>query len=355
IWRASRSGQKIERLPVDIPVQGVIDFNEDKAIARTLSLDVNNPHLLTPFQDWFIPETTITDASGQSTTRPWGLFIATPPKATLTAARYSGTIEGQDLTWLLSMDTVPEGTVIPAGTDTGAAAPAPALAGLDASQVALPDSGVLLTADYVPEFRASRLAVITDLYGTGARPHYKPWMGGDCVLRTIPYQDLASVKPRLVYRSQDRAITIVPPITSNPNWDRIRNRITVANIRPDHEPIFATVEVEDETSPVHPRNLGGDPSRPLWLSNTVYDSQVDTEEEARSKAQLLLSNAASWYRTLRIRTVLDQDAGAHDVVGLDVDHLGARYTGNWLRRAWTVRLQGVTATMDADVVRTERY
>lgn len=355
LWRADRSGQRLERLPLDIPVQGTITFNEDTAPTRTFSLDVNHPSRLVPFQDYLIPETTLADAAGNTITRTLGHFIVTPPQERLTAARHSGTLEGRDLTWLLIKDTVPEGTVIPAGTDTGLAAREIARSVLDAHQVAIPDTGVLLSSDYEPEVRASRYAVMTELLATGARPHYRPWGDGDGIVRSAPYRDPQTAQAVRRYSTRERFARIVPPVTSNPDWERLRNRVTVANIRPDHEPVFATAEVTDRDSPVHPENLGGDPSRPLWFSETVYDHQVETHEAALAKAQLLLANGASWYRRLTIETVVDLDADAHDLIELDIAHQGASYTGTWIRRAWSVQLRGITATTTSELVRTERW
>jgi hypothetical protein len=87
----------------------------------------------------------------------------------------------------------------------------------------------------------------------------------------------------------------------------------------------------------------------------VDDNQVTTNAEATAKAELLLANAASWYRKISVATVIDLQAGAHEIVNLNLVHQGASYTGNWLRRAWTVNLRGITATTAAEVTRTERW
>lgn len=353
LWIADRSGTRRERLPLDVHVHGTIDYNEDRLAKRSLALEVNNPPRLTPFADYLIPETTLTDASGISRTQAWGHFLVTPPKETLTASRFSGVIQGQDLTWLLAMDTVPSGTVIPAGTDTGEAARDIALAVLDAAQLALPDTGVLLVEDYTPEAGASRLAVMTDLLATGN--HYAPYMTGAGAITTTPMRDLHTAQPVRTLSSRGGATQVVPPVTSNPDWDRLRNRITVVVQRPNESAITATAEVTNPDSPVHPEQIGGDPTRPLWLSETVNDPQVADEAAALVRAELLLANAASWYRRLNVQTVLDLDAGAHDVVALDIVHNGASYTGNWLRRAWTVDLRGVTALTSMNLTRTEQW
>ena len=353
IWLANRAGRKIVRLPVTVPVQGTVDYNEDREIKRALSLEINDPTRLTPFVDYLIPETTITDAAGNRMTRAWGHYIATPPKETLTSARYAGTVEGKDITWILSVDEVPGETVIPVGTDTGAAARELALAAMDFTRVAIPDTGVLLTSDYEPDPGTSRLQAMTALLNMAN--WYAPWMTGDGIVTTAPWQDLATAAPNRRYGIADAGVTVVPPLDGDPDWGRLRNRVTVRNIAPDREPVYGTAKVEDPNSPLHPLNLGGNTGRPLWLSETVDDPQVETKEAAEAKAKLLLANGASFYRKLRVRTLVDLAADAHDIVELNVRHQGAIYDGTWIRRTWTVQLRRVTAVMESELYRTEKW
>lgn len=346
IWLADRDGHRRQRLPVDIPVQGTISYNEDRTVKRSLSLEINHPERLTPFRDYLIPETTITDAAGTVTTRPWGLFLATPPKTNLTGTRYSGTIKAVDLTWLLSKDTLPDGMVVDAGTDPGQAAREIATAVLDARQVAIPNMGMTLDHAYAPDPGTTRLAAMTALLDTAG--WYAPWMDSSGTIRSARQRDPQTASPKRRYTVPGDTVTIVPPVTGTPNWDRLRNQVTVFATRPDQPPIFATVEVTNRASPVHPANLGT-PEHPLWLTDPVEDAEIKTKAAARAKAERLLAQGVNWYRSLRVRTLVDQGADAHDVIALDVHHQGAHFTGNWVRRTWTVKLRGVTAVMDADV------
>lgn len=353
LWRADRLGNKLARIPNDIPVQGNIAYNEDREIKRTLSLEVNNPHAITPFRDYLIPELTLVDAAGNQRTEQQGLYIATPPNTTLTAARFSGTIEAQDITWVLANDELPGGTVVPAGTDTGAAAREIALAVLPADRLNLPDTGILLATDVPPTPGTSRLGAMTALYNTAN--WYAPWSDGHGIVTTAPWQDLQTARPTRHYRSDADEVTIVPPLNEDPDWGRLRNRVTVRNIAPNREPIYWTAEVTNPDSPVHPHNLGTE-QHPLWRSGTpVDDAQIPNEAAARARAESLLANGASYYRKATIQTLVDLTADAHDVIALDVNHQGAVYDGLWFRRTWTTRLRGVTALTESSIYRTEAW
>ncbi|MGI8406097.1 MAG: hypothetical protein ACR2OE_15285, partial [Thermomicrobiales bacterium] len=84
LWRSDRYGNRLERVPVSIPIQGTLDYNEDREVKRKLSLEVNSPNFFTPFNDFVIPEITITEATGNRRTRQWGHYTVTPPNTTLT-------------------------------------------------------------------------------------------------------------------------------------------------------------------------------------------------------------------------------------------------------------------------------
>lgn len=351
LYLADRSGRKIERLPIDLPVEGEIAFNEDARPSRRFSLQVNDPLRLEPFVDFLIPVVVLTDAAGNREVGQFGHFMATPPAERLESSRYSGSLEGMDATWILDNEEIGSIT-IPAGTDTGAAAREVALASMDLSQIQFPDTGVPLTEDWQPSPGESRFQVIADLYN--AANWYVPTMDGNGVLVTKPWMDISIAPAVRSYGTAEGSATIIPPAESVPDWGRLKNRIIVRNLRPNEPPIYGRAWVKDATSPLHPDRIGGS-GRPLWLTNKVDDNQVATNEEATAKAELLLANAASWYRKLSIKTVIDLRAGAHEILELNLVHQGARYEGNWLRRAWAVKLRGITATLDAQLTRTEKW
>lgn len=352
LWVADRSGRRIEELPVNIPVEGTIDFNEDRAVKRTLSLVVNDPGRLRPFKDYLIPEIVQTDAAGNVQVEPMGHFIVTPPRRTLTLTRYAGSLEAQDISWVLANDGLSDEVVIPPGTDRGAAARELTLTVLDARQVNIPDTGSVTTEETVIHAGTMRLAAIGDLLE--ASSWYVPAVDGYGILQTSPYHDLSTAQPSRRYSTAERSVSIVPPLDDDPDWSRLRNRVVVRNIQPDKDPIVAVAEVTNPSSPVHPANLGT-PEHPLWLTETIEDSQVQTYEEALAVARNRLASGASYYQKLNIRTVADLRAGAHDVIELDVREHGASYTGLFLRRAWQLSIKGIVTLTTAEVTRVEQW
>lgn len=348
LWRADRYGTRIEQVPIDVPVQGTIEYNEDTEAKHKLSLEVNRPGYLRPFVDYLIPELTLVGLDGVPQTAALGHYIVTPPKTRLTASRFSGTIEGRSIVWLLASDTLGDGLTIPAGTDKGAAARDIALgAGLLASQLALPDTGDVLAEDWPVDPGTTRLTAINDLYNSAN--WYAVWADGQGVVRTSPWQDLDTARETHRYGAADE-LAIIGELDEEPEWGRLRNRVTVRNIAPGREPIHSTREVQNRASPMHRDNLG------LVLAGApVDDPQIETQAQADARAETLLADGASYYRKARVSTVLDLSAGAHDVVRLDLTHAGARYDGLWVRRAWKVRLGGVTAVTESDLYRIERW
>lgn len=348
LWRADRYGNRRERVPVSIPVQGALDYNEDREVKRKLSLEVNSPHYFTPFSDFVIPEVTLTDATGTRTTRQMGHYLVTPPNTTLTPGRFSGSLEAQDVTFLLQRDTLPFALNFVVGVDPGAGARGIALdGGFAPSQLVLPDTGFTLTTAMHFDAGTSRLKVINDLYN--AANWYAVWMDGDGLVRTIPYQNLQTASPKQTYSTQGDNVQLIPPIGEQPDWSRLRNRVTVRSISPDKPTIFGMAEIVNPNHPLHRDRIG------MVLAETFDDSQVTTNADAGAKASLLLSTSASYYRKLAIETVVDLDADAHDIIGLDVRHREVTYDGTWFRRAWTMQLKGVTARTSSELFRVESW
>lgn len=348
MWRASKDGRKLEVVPVTIPVSGVIQVNEDTTPMRSFSLDVNNPRWLSPYKDYVIPEVTQTDAAGNTITRQMGHYIVLPPNTSMRPGRVTGTIEAQDITYVLANDTFDDGLIVPAGTDTGAGARQIALdGGMTAKQLSLPDTGVLLSSDkYFPP-GTSRLSAMTDLYGTAS--WYAPGSNGNGVIYSAPYNSSGTLTPRISYSTRDPIMRLVPPINETPDVGRLRNRVTVRNIQPDKPVIYETVRITNQKHPLYYGNIG------IWLSETVDDGQVPDEDTARARAAMLLANGASYYRKVELTTVADLDAGLHDVIGLDAMQEGVVYDGAWMRKGWKLDIGGIVTTTQSTIYRTEPW
>jgi hypothetical protein len=249
LWRADRYGRRLERVASEIPVQGMIEYNTDTQITRRLSLTVSHPERLLPWRDWLIPEVTLADGSGWVDTRSKGHFLVTPPATELTPGRDTGAIEAQDVTILLANWTFPGTVVIPAGTNCGAAARELALgAGLMPAQLNLPDTPTHLAEDYTINPGDTALHHVNELYEKAS--YYTVWGDDQGVIRTMPYQLLGEATPALTLSTHEGRARIVPPIRSEPEWGRLRNRVTVRNISPDREPISYTAIITNREHPL---------------------------------------------------------------------------------------------------------
>jgi hypothetical protein len=355
-WRADRYGRRLEQVHSTIPVQGTVEYNEDTQLKRTLSVQVCNSCFgaFTPWRDWIVPVVTLSDSSGWVETRPKGHFLVTPATTELTPARQVATIEAQDVCILLANWTFAGITPIPAGTNCGTAAREIALgAGLLPAQLNLPDTPMALAEDYTINPGDTALHHINELYNRAS--FYTVWSDDNGVIRTMPYQLLAEATPALRLSTHEGRARIVPPIRSEPEWGRLRNRVTVRNISPDREPIFSTATV---TNPEHP--LYHDPNDPETFplvlgGETVDDSQIETVEQARARAEMLLDEGASFYHRLTVQSVLDLGCDAHQVVELDLMHEQERYGGRWFRRTWSLQLAGARGIITSELNRVEAW
>jgi len=354
LWLADRYGNKLERIAQRQPVTGTIQFNEDTATNRALSLTVNEPYLFEPFRDFVIPEITIADAYGTVITRDFGHYVVLPPKTTTEPQRVSGTIEGKGaLEWMLSRSQLVTYTA-DAGRDTGEVAREIAMGiGVNPNQIQIPNTGKVLVEEYQPKPGIDRLQAMTDLLV--ASNHYAPWSTGTGELVSRPYQDIAVISPVRSWSTESGA-QLVPPITEEPNWDRLRNHVVVRRIDPSKEPIWADVWITNQTHPLFHDPDNPEIGFPEELGEVVDSTEVETESEALALARSLLAEGASYYRKLTLRTLIDMDADAHEVIALTVmDGSRIAYDGSWWRRAWKVTLSGVSAITDSEIYRVEAW
>jgi hypothetical protein len=93
----------------------------------------------------------------------------------------------------------------------------------------------------------------------------------------------------------------------------------------------------------------------VLAGETVEDSQIETEAQARARAEMLLDEGASFYHRLTIQSVLDLGCDARQVVALDVRQGGQAYSGRWFRRTWTLQLAGAKGIITSELNRVEAW
>lgn len=352
LYLADRFGNRLEELAPNQAITGTITANEDTEIRKRLALTLNDPKAREPFGEWVIPEITLITPDGTATTRMAGLYMLTPPNVETNRARQFGALEGLDLTYLAARSSVGAYT-FPIGTDTGEAARTVLLgAGYLEAQLEIPNTGVLLTAAKTPDPGDNRLKVATDLLNAGN--WYAPWMTWRGTIKSMAYQNLQAVTPRVTYRS-GQGSTVRVPIRETPDWSRLKNAVTVRNLRPNEAPIYWTARI---TNPAHKLYYNpADPSVGYGIElagEPVNDPDVPDEATARARAEALLSEAASYYVKLNLDTFVDLEADLHDVIGLEIARgQTVDYSGNWWSRTFTVRLGRITSITSREIYRVE--
>ncbi len=355
LWRADRYGRKLERLSDRRPVSGSISFNEDNEFKRQLSLTIEDPGALRPFQDFVIPTIALAKPFGAVEERNLGHFLITPPAQSVATGRRTGQIEARDSTILLARRQVGDFTR-PAGADVGRVAYDLALtAGFLPEQLDIPvDTGVALDQDYRPSPGAVVLVEVNTLLNAGNC--YTVWGTGNGLVKSARYQDPSRGVANRRY-STESGLEIVPPITETPSWDSLRNAVTVRNLRPGQPPIWWTARITNRN---HPLYFDPDDSSvgfgKEWSGPPVDNSQIPDEAAAKALAESLLAAGASYYRKLAVTTVVDIDAGGHDLIELDIRNgREVLYDGLWRRRTWRIALQGISATTESDLYRSEDW
>ncbi len=358
IWRADRYGQKLDRISTRRPVTGSVSFNEDNEFKRQLSLSIDDPDDVRPFRDFVVPTIHLAGPFGATRTRDLGHFMVTPPSRSMTSGRRTGRIEARDLTLILARSQV-GGFTRPAGTDLGLIAYDLAIAaGLLPAQLDIPvTTGTVSVDPYVPAPGIRTLVEMNRLLN--AANCHTVWTTGAGVVISRAYQDAARATPVRTYSNAEgfAGLPILSPLVDTPNWEGLRNVVTVRNLQPGKPPIWWTERITDRNHP-----LFYDPDDPdagfgyELAGDPIDNSQLPDEAAARALAKSLLAQAASRYRKLAIRTIVDIDAEGHDILGLDIrDGQQVVYDGNWRRRTWAIAVAGVSATMESETYRTDQY
>lgn len=356
LWLVDRYGNRQEEIPLAAStVSAAITCNEDSSPIRQLSIDVAQAGKLRPFRDYVQPELALSSPGGAVDVHPQGVMLVTGRRRDARPARIAETLAAADLSWHLDHTRI--GTIVfPVGTDTGVGMRVVAsFAGFVGSSIAIPDTGVELTTEMRPPPGSTCREVLTMLANAGS--WYSPWFDYRGVLVTRAWGDLTSSPPNASY-GHGSDIKIVGSIASEPDYTRLRNTVRVRKNASDPlESFMATARI---TNPEHP--LFYDPADldagiGYEISDPPYDEPdlVDLAH-AQQLAEARLSQRASYYEPIRISTIADLHADVHDIVelGFKTPRLSI-YAGRWWRRAWTMRIRGVTALTEHDLYRVEEW
>ena len=353
LWRADRFGNKLGLIPNDGPITGSISYNASLDVKHQFSLTLNDPERFVDFRDYIIPEITLVKGDGSKQVRDWGLYMVTPPSVTFEkSGRLWGTIEGKDATWQL---TVANSAInkFAAGMDYGDAARQTAiLAGFREDQLSIPDTFVTMNEDYRIEPGLTCMALMKQLL---ERANWYPptmMMEPPGKIRSFPRVPLTHQAASSTYGTSS-GFRLIPPVTSEPDWSRLRNTVRVRVTRHEKDTIYATARITNQSHRMYYDPYDKSKGCGFELGE-LYDETDITVTQALAIARSRLSEHASYLRKLRCETIVDMKAWAYDVVNLDIrrgDNLV--YGGKWHREGWSIVLGQITARMRHDLYRVE--
>ena len=356
LYKADRFGNITGEIsPYDV-MSGTITHSDSEESSRKFSFELTDHRLLTPFKDYVIPEITLSRPDGSMASGRFGLFMVEYPQTTFTIEhQLKGKVEGKDLTYLISRSTMPF-TTYPVGRDVGSICREIARGvGFVDAQLALPDTGYTLISPYKVNPGDSRLDTMNALY-TMANWH-PVYMSSDCKISSRKIELLQNRSPRQTYSNQTDIVEILPEITSEQDTTEWFNKVTVRKIGTEEgeTTIYAIARITNVNHPLYynPSN----PSQGFGMelaAPTIDNSDIETNAAAMDLALAELAKKASKINKLRVSTVVDIQADAYDVIGLDIwtgDYLV--HGGKWWRDGWTINIDGVVATIDSTLYRVE--
>jgi hypothetical protein len=356
LYKADRFGNITGEIDPQDVVSGSITHSDDDESVRKFSFELVDHRLVNPFRDYVIPEITLSRPDGTVQSSTFGLFMLEMPKTEFEAShRLKGTIEGKDLTYLLSRSTMPL-TTYPVGRDIGSICREIARgAGFVDSQLALPDTGYTLGTAYKVQPGDNRLETMNALYAMAG--WHAVSMSSECKLSSRKIELLQYRPASRTYSNLTDIVEILPGITSEQDTTEWFNKVTVRKVGTEEgeATIHATARITNVNHPLYynPAN----PSEGFGMelaAPTIDNSDIETEAAARDLALAELAKKASKLSKIRISTVVDVFADSYDVIGLDIwtgDY--QVHGGKWWRDGWTIAIDGVVGTIDSTLYRVE--
>lgn len=333
--------------PYDIEV--VCNTSADHTLMA--SINVVNPDAIRALIDYVELEITIRDIRGKTQVIPMGHYLCDVPERSFDGLKLSGRVIGYGGTLALAQSTMGSDYTLVNEDPAVAMVDVIAGAGIPRDMIDIPPSGIIVTEPVTWYSGDLRQKIVNDMADMIA--YYAPWPRTDGVISSIPYLDYATAPITARIGTEPGQLEILGPTTDTRDSMRMVNEVTVRRIVEDEEPIIATARITDYSHPLHPERLQAErnSTMPVILAgDPIDDGMIETYEAALEKARNLLAEGASRYHTTRIRQVLDPAPDAHQIIELDVRHgVSSVYAGRWWRRAWTFRMQGPTASLDAEL------
>jgi hypothetical protein len=328
LWRATKLNEFREDITRYVS-SGRVTYDEDRAIKMSFAVKVSDPEVIDPYRDFLAPVLTLVYPDGEVITEQVGLYAVAPPKQSASTQLTRGDLDGRDLTWLLSVDTLTAPYTVTAGTNRIEAVRI-VLNAMGLTRHVIADSPLTFDSDTTWPPDTSKLDLVNDILGgTG---FYTLYMLRDGYLASMPWRDMESVQPAVSYATPALGkVRVIRTVEIDPDPGRIVNQVTVIRDDPAKDPLIAFGVNDNPASPVSTVTLG------ITIGRTIKDQNIASQSEADKLVARTLQEAASVYTRLKLTTTPDPSRNPHEVYELAISNAaGIVAEGVWWCTGWSV-------------------
>ena len=317
---------------------GNVTFDAGRLIPMSLKLTFheNGQQVIRPFLDYVAPFVTAKYDNGDEVTRQMGLFNIMPPQKTYTPQQHIGQINGNDVTWRLSVDVFDTGYSVAAGTNMVTAINT-ILSGAGITRYAIAATTMTATVAYSWKAGTPKIAVVNDLLA--AMGYFPIYAANDGTLISQPYISVNDMDVATTYdtTTADNSVRIIRQVQMEPQFDKVVNKVTVIRQGPNQSSIVLTRRNMNTDSPTSIQNLG------VTIAKVVNDSKVIDTASARRLAIKTLEEGSYVYERWKITTTADVERNPYEAYHVKiVDAYGNTLTDNkFLCTEWSLDFSGV--------------
>lgn len=323
LYRATIDNAIVEDLS-DVFVDGVVDYNVDRAVKLSASFTLREPDRVTAYRDYLAPYMRIEFDDGRDTIyQQIGLYAVTIPPGSYSINDAVATFEGADLTSVLATDVYTDSSDSDAGT-TYRGQIQGTIANGGIARHNIPATAQTLPSAVSWPVGTTRLEKANTLLDQLGWYHLGMDLDGK-VSTPGPSRNLASMEPWRTLTDDN----IIGAIDVQPGSSGIINVAIVVNDDATAAPLFAVARNDDASSPTSTVALGREvaPREPFKVQGPTTQAALD------ALAARLLSEGRTYYRTAKVTLLHDPTALIpHQTVKLD---LTGTYSG--LNGLWWVR------------------
>jgi len=345
LWRTDITGFPLEDLTPYV-ISGSVDWHGDRDGGTPMgcSFTLTATDLVTPYVDFIVPFMNLTYEDGSDSIREqMGIFMVMPFGEEHTPTTEECTIEGRDLTFILSVSKFTDKKNFSSGTnfitnvknlidDTAL------------TKMVFPTTTKTLGKAKSFSLGTSRLDAVNHfLHRIG---WYKLYMERDGFLRSVPYRSLSKTQPAKLY-TEDHLVDLLSVET--PPADKFGNVVILQRERTDE----ATLTSIARASPAlhwSAESLGLE----IVLGPDTVDDAED-QEALDAIAESRLDNAGAYEKILTFKTMPDPYQYINRTVDIYLQGNKEHLNGRYRLRGWRVGFTPDDALVEIEVTRVARF